>query len=156
MSATGAEGQTRPSAGRSRNMSAIRRIDTAPELLLRSRLHRAGLRFRKDYRLDVPSRRVRADVVFTRPRVAVFVDGCFWNVCPLHGSQPKTNTSYWGAKLRRNRERDGEVNTALVAAGWVVVLIWEHVSVTEAVAEVKHVLEHRDRPPTVGRLVVIG
>lgn len=61
-------------------MQANRRRDTKPELALRSALHRAGLRYRRDLRLDLPGGRVRPDIVFTRRKVAVFVDGCFGTV----------------------------------------------------------------------------
>ena len=73
-------------------------------------------------------------MVFTRARVAVFVDGCFWHACPEHGRQPAMNTGYWQLKLARNVERDKETNAALEAAGWVVLRVWEHEEPT-AVAE---------------------
>lgn len=113
-------------------MSAIRRSDTTPELALRSALHAAGLRFRKDLRLDLGHVKARPDVVFTRAKVAVFVDGCYWHSCPEHGTQPKTNVEFWTTKLARNVERDREQDRALEGAGWVVVRIWEHVPVAEA------------------------
>lgn len=119
--------------GRSRNMQANRRTDTKPELALRSALHAAGLRFRKDLRLDLGSARVRPDIVFTRAKVAVFVDGCYWHCCPDHGTRPKTNADYWTPKLERNVERDREHDKALTEAGWKVVRVWEHVPVADAV-----------------------
>lgn len=122
------------SPGRSRNMRAIRRSDTKPELALRSRLHASGYRFRKDYRLDLPGGRVRPDVVFTRRRVAVFVDSCFWHCCPEHGRLPKVNESYWLPKLSRNVARDRENDRALSSAGWRVVRVWEHEDPAEAAA----------------------
>lgn len=79
--------------------------------------------------------RVRPDIVFTRARVAVFVDGCFWHSCPLHGRVPKSNLAYWIPKLEGNRARDDRVNSALASNGWVVVRIWEHDNV-DAAAEV--------------------
>ena len=118
--------------GRSRNMAAIRRTDTKPEVGLRRLLHARGLRFRKDYRLDLPGGRVRPDVVFTRRKIAVFVDSCFWHVCPEHGREPTSNEWYWTPKLRRNVERDGQQDEWLVDAGWTVVRIWEHVPLEEA------------------------
>ena len=86
---------------------------------------------------------VRPDVVFTRRRVAVFVDGCFWHVCPQHGRQPTTNEWYWTPKLRRNLDRDARVNAALAAAGWTVVRVWEHVSPSEAVEVIEQALAAR-------------
>jgi DNA mismatch endonuclease (patch repair protein) len=64
--------------------------------------------------------------VFTRQRIAVFVDGCFWHCCPEHGTQPRTNPTYWDAKLERNRTRDARINDALQQHGWTVLRIWEH------------------------------
>jgi DNA mismatch endonuclease, patch repair protein len=117
-------------------MKANRRSDTKPELALRSALHALGYRYRKDFRLDLPARRVRPDIAFTGRKVAVFIDGCFWHACPDHGSQPKNNEWYWSPKLARNVERDRAADAALAQAGWTVVRLWEHVPVAEAVAQV--------------------
>ena len=123
--------------GRSRNMRANRRSGTKPETVLRSALHGLGYRFRKDHRLDLESGvRVRPDIVFTKRKVAVFVDGCFWHVCPEHGRQPTTNEWYWTPKLRRNMERDQAANLALKGAGWHVVRLWEHEPLPSAVRAV--------------------
>jgi DNA mismatch endonuclease (patch repair protein) len=117
-------------------MRANRRTDTKPEMALRRALHGQGLRYRKDYRLDLDGARVRPDIAFTARRVAVFVDGCFWHACPEHGTKPASNTWYWGPKLARNVERDRAADAALVAAGWQVVRVWEHVPLAAAVAAV--------------------
>ena len=93
-------------AAASATMRANRRRDTTPERILRSALHRLGWRFRVDLPVEADRRRVRPDIVFTRRRVAVFVDGCFWHACPEHGQQPSANSSYWKPKLRRKEERD--------------------------------------------------
>jgi DNA mismatch endonuclease (patch repair protein) len=66
------------------------------------------------------------DIAFRRLRLAVFVDGCFWHGCPHHGTAPKTNTSFWVAKIRRNRQRDRQVNRSLKRLRWRVLRIWEH------------------------------
>ncbi|MEX1142786.1 MAG: very short patch repair endonuclease [Thermoleophilaceae bacterium] len=110
----------------SRRMRANRRSGTRPEVALRSALHALGLRFRKDHPIRLPDRVVRPDVVFTRQRLAVFVDGCFWHRCPTHGTAPRANSDYWGPKLARNVERDRKVDRSLTAAGWRVVRAWEH------------------------------
>ena len=99
--------------------------DTAPEMAIRRRLHAAGLRYRVDFS-PVPGLRRRADIVFTRRKVAVFVDGCFWHGCPEHASTPTANQEWWEEKLARNVERDADTNQALGDAGWTVVRIWEH------------------------------
>lgn len=122
--------------GRSNNMRAIRRVDTKPEIRLRSALHRLGYRFRKDMPIRVGDVRVRPDIVFSRRRLAVFVDGCFWHCCPVHGRQPGRNSWYWTPKLQRNVERDGEVTAALTEHGWTVIRLWEHESLDAAVDQV--------------------
>lgn len=126
-----------------RRMKANRRTDTKPELALRSALHRAGVRFRKDYPVRLPGRTVRPDVVFTRQRLAIFVDGCFWHCCPEHGTTPKSNAAYWIPKLQRNVERDAVVTEQLAAAGWTVLRAWEH-ELTQAVSD--RVLDALGRP----------
>jgi DNA mismatch endonuclease, patch repair protein len=127
--------------GRSANMRANRRTDTKPEIALRRALHALGYRYRKDFRLDLSAgRRVRPDIAFTRLKVAVFVDGCFWHACPDHGSKPKNNEWYWSPKLLRNVERDRAADAALTADGWQVVRLWEHVPLDDAVAAVLEAL----------------
>lgn len=115
-------------------MKANRRADTKPELRLRSTLHRMGLRFRKDFLIRHNDRKCRPDVVFTKRRLAVFVDGCFWHHCPIHGQIPASNTAYWVDKIRRNQERDKLDSQMLHDAGWHVMRFWEHEPV-EYVAE---------------------
>ncbi|GAB2616825.1 very short patch repair endonuclease [Kribbella endophytica] len=134
---------TPTSPGRSRNMQAIRRTNTKPEVDLRSALHRDGYRFRKDLSIYTSLRRVRPDIVFTARKVAVFVDGCFWHCCPIHGRQPTVNSGYWSPKLQRNVERDRLADTALHEDGWSVVRIWEHESIEEAVRMVKQTVDRR-------------
>ncbi|MGW3995354.1 very short patch repair endonuclease [Amycolatopsis sp. NPDC004772] len=123
--------------GRSRNMRANRRTDTKPEVTLRKELHRLGYRYRKDLPIVLEGVRVRPDIVFTKRKVAIFVDGCFWHVCPEHGRHPTSNEWYWTPKLRRNMSRDQLVTEALVDAGWQVVRIWEHVPLRDAVSAVE-------------------
>lgn len=110
----------------SNRMRRVGRRDSRAELALRSELHRRGLRFRVDLPIRLSERIVRPDVVFTRARLAVFVDGCFWHCCPEHGNQPKANTDYWQPKLARNVARDRNVDTALAAGSWQVLRAWEH------------------------------
>ena len=114
-----------------RIMVANRGRDTAPELALRSELHKRGLRFRKHQR-PVPGLRCQADLVFPRERVAVFVDGCFWHRCPDHGELPAANREWWRTKLARTWDRDRRNDAALAAAGWHVVRVWEHQPADEA------------------------
>src|SRR4051812_14490768 len=89
-----------------RVMQGNRSAGTRPEMALRSTLHRRGLRFRVSRWISASGTRMRPDIVFASPRVAVFVDGCFWHGCPDHGRVPAANNAYWRAKLGRNRKRD--------------------------------------------------
>ena len=120
----------------SRRMSRQRTRDTQPEMLLRRELHRRGLRYRVDAALPGMPRR-RADVLFTRAKVAVFVDGCFWHGCPKHKTAPATNKAWWAAKLARNIERDRETCDHLNSLGWTVLRIWEHENMTHAATDIE-------------------
>lgn len=117
-------------------MVSNKRVDTSPEKALRSALFKAGIRFRKDYRIDCPGLRVRADVAIVGSRIAVFIDGCFWHRCPKHGTDPKTNADFWAVKLDRNVARDRRVDTALTENGWTVLRSWEHEPPSDAVDRV--------------------
>jgi len=99
--------------------------DTPAELAIRRILHAKGLRYRVDVRPEKALRR-KADIVFGPARVAVFVDGCFWHDCPLHGSAPKANAAWWREKLRTNVARDRDTDARLTEAGWTVLRVWEH------------------------------
>jgi len=112
------------------------RVDTKPEVLVRSAVHRRGLRFRKHHLLRVGGIRVRPDVVFTRWKVAVFIDGCFWHRCPDHHHAPRRNADYWGPKLQANVDRDLRNGQALTASGWTVVRVWEHEDAEVAADEI--------------------
>lgn len=112
-------------------MRANKARDTKPELALRSELHRRGLRFRVNARPLNEIRRT-ADILFTRQRLAVFVDGCFWHGCPEHYTAPAQNAGFWAGKVETNRARDENTNELLTARGWHVLRIWEHMPVEEA------------------------
>ena len=107
-------------AARSRVMSRIRSKDTLPEIMLRNALWHSGTRYRKYYG------REKIDIAFPRKRVAVFVDGCFWHSCPLHGHMPKSRETYWTQKLSANGRRSAEKDSRLSEDGWEVLHIWEH------------------------------
>lgn len=108
-------------------MLANKRRDTSTELAVRRELHSRGLRYRVDF-APVTGLRRRADIVFTRARIAVFIDGCFWHGCPIHGTAPKRNADYWGPKLAANVARDRDTDARLSEAGWIVARFWEHES----------------------------
>ena len=102
----------------------VRRADTAPELALRRALHASGARYRLHQRIVA---RFTADIVFSKKKIAVFVDGCFWHGCPRHGQRNfrGPNASQWPEKIRRNKERDCRVTRMATEAGWRVIRIWE-------------------------------
>lgn len=85
-----------------------------------------GYRFRRDFPLRLDGKLIRPDVAFTKRRVAVFIDGCFWHCCPEHGRSPTVNDEYWSPKLQRNVNRDRQQSDALRSAGWTVLRFWEH------------------------------
>ncbi|GAA3484329.1 very short patch repair endonuclease [Streptomyces yanii] len=126
------------SPGVSTRMSRQASRDTAPEVAVRKLLHAAGYRYRINARVPGMSRRT-IDIAFTRSKVAVMIDGCFWHGCPEHATQPKANSEWWRKKLDRNIARDLETTEHLTAAGWTVLRFWEHapaVGVAEQVAAV--------------------
>jgi DNA mismatch endonuclease (patch repair protein) len=115
--------------------------NTGPELRLRSLLHASGLRYRVNYPIRADERRpIVADIAFTRVKLAVFVDGCFWHACPLHGTVPRANLGYWGPKLRRTAERDRETSARLDQSGWLVWRVWEHQEPREVLAQITAIL----------------
>ncbi len=101
-------------------MSKIRSKHTKPELILRKALYAKGLRYRLHYGSE------KIDIAFPSKKVAIFVDGCFWHGCPVHGHKPKSNKGYWLPKFRKNKLRDNAKRKRLEKDGWKVIRIWEH------------------------------
>ena len=127
-------------------MQSQRRRDTAPELAVRRRLHAQGHRYRVDFRLEA-SLRCRGDIVFTRKKVVVFVDGCFWHGCPEHATTPLNNVAWWTNKLAANVARDKRNTGALERLGWTVIRIWGHEDIEFAVLRIEQALSQvRDEP----------
>ncbi len=106
---------------RSFTMSRIRSKDTTPELTIRRLVHARGLRFRL-HKKGLPG---RPDLVFSRAKVAVFVDGDFWHGWQFSRWRHKLG-SYWRKKIERNRDRDRRTSEKLRREGWLVIRIWEH------------------------------
>lgn len=107
---------------RRKNMSHIHGKNTKPELKLRKLLWAEGIRgYRVHYNLPG-----KPDIVFTRKKIAVFVDGCFWHKCPVCFKPPATNEIFWNEKLQKNVERDRKVTSELESRGWTVLRFWEH------------------------------
>lgn len=122
---------------RSANMRAIRAKDTRPEMVVRRLIHGMGYRYRL-HKKDLPG---KPDLVFPSRGKVIFVHGCFWHA---HGCgvshTPKTNTSYWFPKLKRNAERHAEAEAALSDMGWSSLVIWECQTIN--VADLSRVLKH--------------
>jgi DNA mismatch endonuclease, patch repair protein len=116
--------------------------DTPPELALRRALHAMGLRYRVD-RAPIRGFRRRADIVFSAARVAVFVDGCFWHGCPIHGTWPKSNGAWWREKIEANKSRDADTNARLAQVGWRVVRVWAHDDPQVAAEEIAATVRRR-------------
>lgn len=135
--ATRIESSSSAASGR---MRSNRSRDTKPELSLRSELHSRGLRFRVDLKPET-SLRTRADIVFTRARVKVFVDGCFWHGCPEHGTSPRANARFWREKIAANKKRDARATRDLQRHGWAVVRVWEHEATHDAADRVCKAIE---------------
>lgn len=147
-----ADGATASSARVSRRMSRQRTRNTGPEMEIRRHLHRKGLRFRLHCRPEAGVRRA-ADVVFRPSKVAVFVDGCFWHCCPVHGTMPRANGEWWAAKLAANQARDAGTTAKLTELGWEVIRVWEHEAPAEAAERIAEVVRAR-RPARRQRSVV--
>ena len=126
-----------------RRLSAHPRKDSVPERRLRSALHGAGLRFFVE-RTPLPAMgRRRADVVFPRAKVAVYMHGCFWHGCPEHGTWPRNNDEWWRTKINKTQERDVETKRVLVEAGWYVFEVWEHEDAGQAANRIARVVRAR-------------
>ncbi|MFE5729417.1 very short patch repair endonuclease [Streptomyces sp. NPDC056528] len=136
------EGSWASSPGNRRSMQSNKGRDTKPELALRRAAHALGLRYRVSKR---PIRDIRrtADLVFTRARIAVFLDGCFWHVCPEHFTVSRTNPEYWAEKAEKNRARDRQTDRLLQEAGWAVLRVWEHEDPHQAAARLKDLYDRR-------------
>jgi DNA mismatch endonuclease (patch repair protein) len=102
---------------------------------LRRELYRRGLRYRVDARV-IPGVHRRADIVIAKLRIAIFIDGCFWHGCPVHGTWPKANAEFWREKIMTNKARDADTNRRLSAVGWTVLRFWEHESIAAQVERV--------------------
>lgn len=114
-------------------MRAMPRSGSKIEIEVRRELHRRGLRFRVNLR-GLPG---TPDIALTRVKVAVFIDGCFWHGCPIHGTVPKNNRDWWLNKLSRNHQRDLEKDRELRDMGWWVLHYWEHDDVDDIVDEIE-------------------
>lgn len=129
-----------PSPTVSAKFSRLARGHTAPEMALRRELHGRGRRFRVLMKVPgLPRRSI--DIAFTRARLAVFVDGCFWHGCPAHCKPPARNPEWWQWKLRNNQTRDEDTTRRLTELGWTVLRLWEHEPADKAADRVEAELD---------------
>jgi DNA mismatch endonuclease, patch repair protein len=104
------------------NMSRIKGKNTGPEVKLRKLLFARGIRgYRIHYNLPG-----KPDIVFTRKKIAIFIDGCFWHKCPICFQEPETQKEFWIKKINSNVERDQKQIRLLQDKGWIVIRFWEH------------------------------
>lgn len=109
-------------ATRSRNMAAIRGVNTKPEMRVRQALHALGLR----YRLHVSELPGKPDLVLPRYKAVIFVHGCFWHGHECHlFKMPATRQDFWQAKISRNVANDEKADMALRDAGWRIGVVWD-------------------------------
>ncbi|WP_338129280.1 very short patch repair endonuclease [Bacillus infantis] len=106
---------------RRKNMQAIKSKSKLEDLVTKA-LWKRGIRFRK----NVKELFGKPDIAIKKYKVVVFIDSCFWHVCPIHGNIPKSNETYWGKKLEGNQKRDMEVTKYYIENGWRILRIWEH------------------------------
>jgi DNA (cytosine-5)-methyltransferase 1 len=125
-----------------RRMRNQPRRDTKPEVLLRRALTQRGLRYRL-HRAPLPDLKSTPDLVFSHARCVVFVNGCFWHGCPEHARPTKSNTKWWADKIAANQRRDKEVARQLTAAGWRVLVVWEHEPPEDAAERIELALAAR-------------
>jgi DNA mismatch endonuclease (patch repair protein) len=123
-------------------MQRVRQKNTSAESALRHALFALGLRYRVHVPLLTKPRRV-ADIAFSRIRVAIFVDGCFWHGCPRHGTWPKHNAEFWRSKITANQERDRDTDTRLRAIGWKVIRVWAHETPQVAASRIGRIVRSR-------------
>ncbi|MGQ7297913.1 very short patch repair endonuclease [Quadrisphaera sp. KR29] len=120
----------------SRRMQQLKRRDNAVELAVRQLLHASGLRYRVAF--PIPGQRRRTiDIAFTRSRVAIYLDGCFWHGCPIHGTSPKANSEWWRTKIATNKARDADATAQLTDMGWTVLRYWEHEDPAAVAADIR-------------------
>ena len=123
-------------------MIAVRRSDTTAETEIRQALDNLGLIYETNDRPLTDLART-ADILFRAERVAVFVDGCFWHGCPIHGTQAKANAEFWRKKIEANHRRDLDTNRKLTERDWMVVRVWEHEAADEAANRIAEIVGAR-------------
>jgi DNA mismatch endonuclease (patch repair protein) len=124
-----------------KRMKSTRQHDTAPELELQSLLRDVSIEFETNA-FPIAGFRRKADILFRDKKIAVFIDGCFWHGCPIHGTWPKENADFWRQKILKNQDRDRDTNIKLVEAGWKVIRVWEHEEMNDVAQRIINELDH--------------
>ena len=107
---------------RHKNMTNIRSTNTRIEKDVTKALWNLGYRFRKNAK-TLPG---KPDIAIQKYKIVIFLDSCFWHKCPEHFKKPKSNLEYWEPKIKRNIERDAEINQYYKDNNWHILRIWEH------------------------------
>ena len=129
---------------RSNVMRAIPSRGTRPEVLMRLGFVRSKFKGWRMHSVRLPG---KPDFVFPTKKIAVFVDGCFWHGCPIHGTQAKANAEFWHEKIEANKRRDMDTNRKLEENGWLVIRAWEHENPQEVAKRIdKVVMDRRGAP----------
>lgn len=108
-------------AQRRKNMQAIKSVSQL-EQVVTTMLWKMGYRYRRNTRALFG----KPDISIKKYKVVIFIDSCFWHLCPIHGNIPKTNQKFWIQKFQRNKRRDEEVTNFYLEKGWHIMRIWEH------------------------------
>ena len=151
---TQSDGSRWVSTHEGRHLAGRRRTDTKPEIALRKALHAAGFRFRIHTSL---AKGCTPDIVLPRWRTVVFVDGCFWHGCPVHGRQrPWTgpNAALWQEKMAANQRRDITATRLAEDLGWKVERVWEcevRADAALCVEQIRERLTERQPPGQLGK-----
>lgn len=106
---------------RRKTMQAIKAKSRLEDIVSKE-LWKRGMRFRKNVRGMIGT----PDIAIKKYKIVIFIDSCFWHLCPIHGKIPKSNIEFWKKKLERNRERDKEVTEYYKKRDWNIMRIWEH------------------------------
>ena len=106
---------------RTKNMKAIKSVSKL-ESIIAKELWRKGVRYRRNSK----SLLGKPDISIKKYKIVIFIDSCFWHLCPIHGKIPASNSLFWEEKLNKNSQRDIEVNNHYKSINWNVKRVWEH------------------------------
>lgn len=137
-----------PDARKSAAMAEQKWRDTVLELGVRRQLHRRGLRYRLQQRIVPGAPRRTVDIVFPRAKLAVDCRACWWHGCQEHGALPARNRTWWASKLESNCARDADTEHRLTAAGWAVIIVWEHDDPAQVAEKIASYVARRIPRPT--------